>query len=177
LDKGYNNVLAFECSDTPKVLITDGAGYIGSLLTGLLLNWGYHVTVVDNLLFGGESLLGYLHHPNFCFVEGDVCDPTTLDRAMLGVPTFEAIVHLAATVGFPACQAVGRPAAWRYNVEATQRIFEAAIAAGVERFILAFTYSNYGLAKYGGPVTEDSSLYPSPSTPRPRLRLFVSNQC
>lgn len=58
-----------------RVLITGGAGYIGSLLTGVLLNRGYQVTVVDDLLFGGESLLGYWHHPNFRFVKGNVCDP------------------------------------------------------------------------------------------------------
>jgi len=72
----------------------------------------------------------------------------------------DAICHLAAIVGFPACQAVGRQVAWRYNVEATQRVFEAADATGVERFVLASTYSNYGLSKDGRPVTEDSPLYP-----------------
>jgi nucleoside-diphosphate-sugar epimerase len=50
------------------VLITGGAGYIGSLLTGELPNRGYLVTVVNDLLFGGESLLGYWHHPHFRFV-------------------------------------------------------------------------------------------------------------
>ncbi len=61
------------------VLITGGAGYIGSLLTGVLLQRGYRVTVVDDLLFGGESLLAYLHHPSFRFVKGDVCDPGVLE--------------------------------------------------------------------------------------------------
>lgn len=56
------------------VLITGGAGYIGSLLTSELLRTNYRVTVVDNLLFGGESLLGFLHHPNFHFVKADVTD-------------------------------------------------------------------------------------------------------
>ena len=52
--------------------------------------------------------------------------------------TFNGIIHLAAIVGFPACQAVGRQVARRYNVEATQRVFEAAEAAGVERVVFAF---------------------------------------
>ena len=56
------------------VLITGGAGYIGSLLTGELLREGYRVTVLDSLLFGGESLLGYLAHPNFHFVKADVTE-------------------------------------------------------------------------------------------------------
>lgn len=145
---------------TRHILITGGAGYIGSLLTGLLLSQGYHVTVVDDLLFGGESLLGYWHHPNFHFIKGDVYEPATIERVMAGGPSFDATVHLAAIVGFPACQAVGRQVAWRYNVETVQRMFEAAESAGVERFVFASTYSNYGLSKDGQPVTEDSPLYP-----------------
>ena len=146
------------------VLITGGAGYIGSLLTGVLLSRDYHVTVVDDLLFGGESLLGYWHHPNFRFIKGDVCNLEVLQKALAvddvagGLPS--AVVHLAAIVGFPACQAVGRQVAWRYNVEATQRVLEAAGAAGVERIVFASTYSNYGLSKDGQPVTEESPLHP-----------------
>lgn len=136
-------------------LITGGAGYIGSLLTSVLLQHGHRVTVVDDLLFGGESLLGHFAHPNFQFIKGNVLEASTLARA-----NYEAVIHLAAIVGFPACQAVGREAAWRYNVEATQRVYEAAAAAGAERFILASTYSNYGLSPDGRPVTEDSPLNP-----------------
>ena len=66
-------------SDAPElVLITGGAGYIGSLLTGVLLQRGFAVTVVDDLLFGGESILAYFSHPNFHFIKGDVCDPSVL---------------------------------------------------------------------------------------------------
>ncbi len=144
------------------VLVTGGAGYIGSLLTGVLLSQGHHVTVVDDLLFGGESLLGYWHHPNFRFIKGDVCDSDVLQRATRDVDrsTFKAVVHLAAIVGFPACQAVGKQVAWRYNVESVQRVFEVADNAGAERFIFSSTYSNYGLTKNGQAVTEDSPLYP-----------------
>jgi len=145
-----------------NVLITGGAGYIGSLLTGVLLSRGHQVTVVDDLLFGGESLLGYWHHPNFRFIKGDVCDPDVLQRATCNVErsTFKAVVHLAAIVGFPACQAVGKQVAWRYNVEAVQKVFELAEDTGAERFIFSSTYSNYGLAKDGRPVTEESPLNP-----------------
>jgi nucleoside-diphosphate-sugar epimerase len=143
-----------------RILITGGAGYIGSLLTGVLLSRDCHVTVVDDLLFGGETLLGYWHHPNFQFIKGDVCDEVFLKQTVLEETTFDAVVHLAAIVGFPACQAVGRQVAWRYNVEAVQRVFEIAEALEVERFILASTYSNYGLSQDGQPVTEDSPLHP-----------------
>lgn len=154
-------------TEQPNVIITGGAGYIGSLLTGLLLQRGYKVTVVDDLLFGGESLLGYWHHPAFRFVKADVGDPATLkavgDQIRVGdtqPERYDAVVHLAAIVGFPACQMVGPQVAWRYNHEATRRVFSVADAAGVGRFVFSSTYSNYGLSKDGQAVTEESPLYP-----------------
>lgn len=143
------------------MVITGGAGYIGSLLTGELLRLGYRVTVLDALLFGGESLMGFYHHPNFRFVKTDVTEARALldaVRRVDGRP--KAVIHLAAIVGFPACQAVGRQVAWKYNVEATRLVFEQAVQLGAERFIFASTYSNYGVALDGRPVTEDSPLNP-----------------
>ncbi|MCJ7724526.1 MAG: NAD(P)-dependent oxidoreductase [Anaerolineales bacterium] len=143
------------------VLITGGAGYIGSLLTAELLRTGNKVTVVDSLLFGGESLLSFIHHPDFHFVKADVTEPHTVRDALQGDwPAPRAVVHLAAIVGFPACQAVGRQVAWRYNVEATQHVFEQANDLGSERFVFASTYSNYGLSPDGRPVTEEAPLNP-----------------
>ncbi|NLG73094.1 MAG: NAD(P)-dependent oxidoreductase [Chloroflexi bacterium] len=143
------------------VLITGGAGYIGSVLTAELLRLGYRVTVVDELLFGGESLLGFLTHPNFHFEKANVWEPRTIRNSLRSDwPRPHAVVHLAAIVGFPACQAVGRQVAWRYNVEATQRVFEQSEALGVQRFIYASTYSNYGLAPEGQAVDEESPLTP-----------------
>jgi nucleoside-diphosphate-sugar epimerase len=122
------------------VLVTGGAGYIGSLLVGLLLGRGHRVTVLDDLLFGGETLLAHWHHPHFRFVKGDVSDSAQVDRALCGASPCHAVVHLAAIVGFPACEAVGRAQAWRTNVEATQCLFAAAEAARIERFLFASTY-------------------------------------
>ncbi len=148
-------------SETRHILVTGGAGYIGSLLTGELLRQGYKVTVVDDLLFGGESLLAYLPDPNFHFAKFNVGEPRAIRSALRADwPLPGAIVHLAGIVGFPACQAVGRQVAWRYNVEATQEVFEQAAALGVERFLYASTYSNYGLSPDGKPVSEDTPLNP-----------------
>jgi nucleoside-diphosphate-sugar epimerase len=143
------------------ILITGGAGYIGSILTSELLRANYKVTVLDSLLFGGEALVSFLHHPNFNFVKADVTEPRAVrDAVKSDWPRPDAIVHLAAIVGFPACQAVGRQVAWRYNVEATRTVFGQAADLGVERFVFASTYSNYGMSENGRPVTEESPLHP-----------------
>lgn len=150
-----------ESQDKKHVLITGGAGYIGSFLTAHLLRLGYRVTVVDDLLFGGDSLMAYWPHPDFHFVKANVWESRAIKSAVRGDwPIPVAVVHLAAIAGFPACQAVGRQVAWRYNVESTQRVFEQADQLGVGRFVYASTYSNYGLSPDGKPVSEQSPLNP-----------------
>ncbi len=143
------------------ILITGGAGYIGSLLTSELLRADCSVTVVDSLLFGGESLAPFFHHPNFHFVKADVTEPRAVREAVKGEwQKPDALVHLAAIVGFPACQAVGQQVAWKYNVEAVKTVFDQAADLEVGRFVFASTYSNYGLSPDGKPVTEESPLNP-----------------
>lgn len=143
------------------ILITGGAGYIGSFLTSELLRLNYRVTVLDSLLFGGESLVAFLPHPNFHFVKADVTERRAVKDSLKDEwPKPDTLIHLAAIVGFPACQAVGRQVAWKYNVEATKMVFGQAADLGVERFVFASTYSNYGLSETGKPVTEESPLNP-----------------
>ena len=86
---------------TNKVLITGGAGYIGSVVARHLLRLGYHVRVLDSLLYGGNSLLGLYSEDKFEFVRGDIRDKEIASQALLGM---DGIVHLAAIVGDPACQ-------------------------------------------------------------------------
>lgn len=138
------------------VLITGGAGYIGSLLSGTLLSKGWRVTVLDKLVYGRESLRAYAGLPGFRLVVADV----TRDEIGPCFDGVDAVVHLAAIVGFPACDAVGRATAWLANVEATRRVFDSAERAGVRRLVFASTYSNYGLSQGGAPVHEGSPLNP-----------------
>ena len=147
------------------ILITGGAGYLGSTLTLTLLKRGDFVTVVDNLLHGGEHLLSFLTQENFSFTRGDVTQPGTLSKAVhqameRGAASVDAVLHLAAIVGFPACKVVGHEEAWRQNVEAVQITFEEAEKLGAKRFIFSSTYSVYGKSTDGMPVNEDSELHP-----------------
>jgi len=135
------------------------------MLVPALLSRGDWVTVIDKLLFGGESLLGFLSHPTFHFVHADVCESGVFECAIQeatakGAPKPSAVVHLAAIVGFPACKIAGKKATWETNVNAVARIFQAADQMDVERFILSSTYSVYGIAEDGAPVKENSPLHP-----------------
>lgn len=143
--------------DEKHVLITGGAGYIGSMLTGKLLQRGYRVTVLDDLLWGGEALLPYFTHPSFRFAKVNVTEPDAARPFFDGV---DAVVHLAAIVGFPACQQVGPKVARLYNTEATRYMYDFANQVGAKRFVFASTYSNYGIAANSDPVDETSSLNP-----------------
>jgi len=85
-----------------KVLITGGAGYLGSTLTEYLLDKGYHVTVFDNLMYKQLSMLHLFKRPGFKFILGDVRDTTQLlEQAKI----HDVIIPLAAIVGMPACKA------------------------------------------------------------------------
>lgn len=123
-----------------KILVTGGAGYIGSVLVPLLLQHNYLVRVLDNFMWGGESLLGVLNHPLLDIQKGDVRNTSDMDKALEGI---EAVVHLAAIVGDPACRQEP-DLATETNLNASVRLFEMAQEKGVERFVFASTCSNYG---------------------------------
>jgi len=140
-----------------KIIITGGAGYIGSSLVGYLLGLGHEVVVVDKLLFGGDHMLCYnAFTGRFTLLCEDVLE-ANLDKIFEGAYT---VIHLSAIVGFPACQQVGEQVARQYNVDATKRVFEAADKCGAVRFVFASTYSNYGAPPDNKPVTEESPLNP-----------------
>jgi nucleoside-diphosphate-sugar epimerase len=147
------------------ILITGGAGYLGSALIGMLLQQGDFVTVVDKLIHGGEHLLPFFSNRKFQFIRADVTQPDTLFQAFdnaqkHGAPDLDTVVHLAAVVGFPACEAVGNEEAWHQNVESVQVVFEQAESLKAKRFIFSSTYSVYGIEADGLPVDEDSQLHP-----------------
>jgi len=85
-----------------KVLITGGAGYLGSVLTEVLLGKGYYVTILDNLIYKQTSVAPFSFNKNFKFILGDVTDNSIL-RPL--VESHDVIIPLAAIVGMPACKA------------------------------------------------------------------------
>lgn len=140
-----------------KVLVTGGAGYIGSTLVRILLDKGFYVRAFDSLKFGGEALYDVAQNPNFEFMKGDLRVEADVDKALDGM---DHVAHLAAIVGDPACSKFPEEAN-EVNWTASVRLFDKAEKAGIKRFVFASTCSNYG--KMSDPnsfVDEESELRP-----------------
>ena len=140
-----------------KILVTGGAGYIGSVLVRQLLDKGYYVRVIDSLKWGGESLFGVVNNKNFELIKADIRNSSDIKIALKGI---DSVVHLAAIVGDPACSKFSEEAK-DTNWDASVNLFKESEIAGVERFIFASTCSNYGKMKDSNSyVKEESELNP-----------------
>lgn len=137
-----------------RILITGGAGYIGSVLTGHLLEAGHHVTVLDNLFYRQSSLLPYCSDPRFTFKRG-----TCLDEPLLCslIATHDTIIPLAALVGAPICDREP-DLACRINLEAIRLIDR--LRSRSQQVLYPCTNSGYGIGENGVFCTEESPLRP-----------------
>ncbi len=137
-----------------KVLITGGAGYIGSVLTGRLLKNGYQVQVLDNLMYNQTSLLQYTSDPNFQFHYGDV---RHTDKLKVLLKDADIIIPLAALVGMPVCDK-NPLEAWSINRDAVIAIND---MRSKDQIVL-FPNSNSGYGTTTGEVycDEQSPLNP-----------------
>lgn len=144
-----------------NVLITGGAGYIGSILTEKLLQSGYNVTVLDSLIYNQLSLLGFCHNKQFKFVHGDVRNETLLKELVDGV---DIIIPLAAIVGMPACKSYPQ-AAIDVNYKHIVNVLK--FAGKNKRIILPNTNSQYGSSTEI--ITEESPFKP--------LSLYAETKC
>lgn len=141
------------------ILVTGCAGFIGSHLVEALLNLGHQVIGIDNFdpfyprATKERNLSGFVQHPAFTFVEGDVCDPVTLTNT--GVAP-HLVIHLAAKAGVR--PSIEDPIGYlRANVEGTQNVLEWMRTHGLQKLLFASSSSVYGNNKTV-PFSEDASL-------------------
>jgi nucleoside-diphosphate-sugar epimerase len=139
------------------VLVTGGAGYVGVPLCRELVRSGRRVRALDVLLHDQRDVADDLERDGVEVLRADLLDADARRRALADV---HAVVHLAAIVGDPAC-AQDPDRAQAVNVGATRALVEDAVEAGVRRFVLASTCSNYGkMADSSVPVDEHGELAP-----------------
>lgn len=136
------------------VLVTGGAGYLGSVLSRRLLDRGYKVTVLDNFMYRQNSLMDCCGEEGFQVVRGDCRDERLLTDLLR---TVDIIVPLAALVGAPLCDR-DRVGAYTVNFEAVQLLCK--LSSPRQRIIFPVTNSGYGIGQPGVPCTEESPLRP-----------------
>jgi len=144
-----------------KILITGGAGYLGSVLTEVLLGKGYQVTVLDNLIYKQTSVAPFSYHKNFKFILGDVTDNSIL-RPL--VESHDVIIPLAAIVGMPACKAQPELTI-KINFEQVNNITK--WVTKNQMVLIPNTNSQYGSSTEI--ITEDSPFKP--------LSLYAETKC
>jgi nucleoside-diphosphate-sugar epimerase len=137
-----------------NILITGGAGYIGSILTEHLLDSGYNVTVLDNLYYQQTSLIAFSSHPHFNFINGDVIDEKLISNIL---PKYDIIIPLAAIVGAPACE-LKKDEAQKINFESIELINR--LRSANQKIIFPTSNSGYGTKSGSQFCTEESPLEP-----------------
>lgn len=137
-----------------KILITGGAGYIGSVLTRELLEQGYSVRVLDKFMYNQNSLLDCCAFENFTVIRGDCRDKETLDAALRGM---DIVVHLAALVGAPLCNK-DPIAAQTTNYDAVKLLLS--LRSKEQKILFPCSNSGYGIGEKGKFCTEETPMRP-----------------
>jgi nucleoside-diphosphate-sugar epimerase len=137
-----------------KILVTGGAGYIGSVLIPTLLAQGYEVKVLDNFILGQATLLDCCIHERFQILRGDCREKETLTKAIRDA---DYILPLAALVGAPACKAAPIDATTT-NLDAIKLLLS--LRSKDQRIVFPCTNSGYGIGESGKFCTEETPLRP-----------------
>jgi nucleoside-diphosphate-sugar epimerase len=137
------------------VLVTGGAGYVGSALVPRLLALGYRVTVLDLYIFGHDVLRAVEDHPDLIQIRGDLRHPAVVEKALADC---RSVIHLACISNDPSFE-LDPQLGKSINFDAFRPLVRAAKRAGIERFIYASSSSVYGV-KEEREVTEDLPLEP-----------------
>ncbi len=124
-----------------KVLIIGGAGYLGAVLVDRLIEKGYQLRILDNLIYGDKALQRHFENENVEIVSGDI---RHLEIITSSIKNADAVIHLAAVVGDPASK-VRPEQTIETNYLASQVIASASKLSGIKRFIYASTCSVYGV--------------------------------
>ncbi len=154
-----------------KVLVTGGAGFIGSHLVDGLLARGHSVTVLDKLSSGTmDNLKTHTGKPAFRFIQGDIRDAEAVKRALAGV---DAVIHEAAMISVPL--SIKNPEFARsVNVDGTLTLLKASLGHGVKRFVYSSSCAVYG-EQAGPPISEDAP--PQPLSPYASSKLAAEKNC
>ena len=137
-----------------NILITGGAGYIGSVLVPLLLNKNYKVTVIDNFMYKQVSLLDCIHYPNLKLINGDARNENLIKKH---IKSADIIIPLACLVGAPLCDK-DRINAKTINFDAIELILKNRSIN--QKIIFPTTNSGYGIGEEGILCTEETPLNP-----------------
>ena len=137
-----------------RILITGGAGYLGSVMTEYFLESGHDVTILDSMMYNQTSLIHFSHYESFKFINGDVRNKELLKELVL---QNDVIIPLAAIVGFPACER-DKELATQINYEHVKFICDIA-KENDKKVVYPNTYSGYGIGE-DGECTEESPLNP-----------------
>jgi len=158
-------------TDFSSVLVTGGAGFIGSHLVNRLINENVNVVVLDNLFNGSlKNVEAHIEEDSFRFVNGDVCDFKNLKRVVADV---ECVVHLAAVTSVPF--SVEQPTlTHKVNAIGTLNLLKACLDSNVERFVFTSSCAVYGEPHYL-PIDEEHPV--SPLSPYAVSKLAAEHHC
>ncbi len=139
-----------------KVLVTGGAGYVGSAVVRHLIAKGYEVFAIDNLIQGSEGALSFLGYPTFHFIKADITDVKQMEKLIKKV---DYVVHLAAIVGEGACKREPELTK-KTNIDGSKMLIDICSKNKIKKLVFFSTCSSYGVQDINIMANEETTLNP-----------------